>query len=183
MSNEVLRAIADRRSIRQYKPEQITQEQLDILLNAAVQSPSARNSQPWHFTVVRDQSIVREINEKACAALAKGGGVYANVRNIFYDAPTVIFISANKEATPWASLDCGIAAQTISLAAHSIGLGSVPLGLPGMAWGEDKAENARLNALLKFPEGYSFALAIAVGYPAGTKEAHPVSEGHIDIIG
>ncbi|MDR2529922.1 MAG: nitroreductase [Oscillospiraceae bacterium] len=182
MANEVLKAISDRRSIRQYKPEQISKEQLDTLLKAAVESPSARNSQPWHFTVVQDQGVIKQVNDAACAALAKGGGFYANVRDIFYAAPTVIFISANKDATPWATLDCGIAAQTIALAAHSIGLGTVLLGLPGAAWSDDQESNAKLNASLKFPEGYSFGLAVAVGFPAGTKEAHPVSENLIDIV-
>jgi nitroreductase len=182
MTNEVLKAISDRRSIRQYKPEQITQEELDTILKAAVESRSAKNSQPWHFSVVRDQNVIKQVNETACAALAKGGGGYANVRDIFYSAPTVIFISANKEATPWASLDCGIAAQTIALAAHSIGLGTVLLGLPAMAWGDDLEQNAKLNAMLKFPEGYSFALAIAVGYAAASKDAHPVGDGLIDVV-
>ena len=49
MTNPVLTAISERRSIRQYKPEQITEEQLQALLRAAVESPSARNLQPWHF--------------------------------------------------------------------------------------------------------------------------------------
>jgi nitroreductase len=62
MSNPVLSAISDRRSIRGYKAQDVTTEQLDALLAAALQSPSARNAQPWHFSVVRDKSIVREIN-------------------------------------------------------------------------------------------------------------------------
>ncbi|MDR0818794.1 MAG: nitroreductase [Oscillospiraceae bacterium] len=181
MSNDVLKAISDRRSIRQYKPEQITKEQLDTLLKAAVEAPSARNSQPWHFTVVRDQAVIKEVNDAACDVLAKSGGGYGQVRDIFYSAPTVIFISADKEATPWSSLDCGITAQTIALAAHSIGLGTVLLGLPAMGW--DGVNDAKLNALLKFPAGYAFAIAVAVGIPDGTKEAHPVNDGLIDIIG
>jgi len=181
MTNEVLTAIAERRSIRKYKAEQISQEQLDALLKAAVESPTARNYQPWHFSIVRDQAIIKEVNDSACANLAKQGGYYSGVRDIFYSAPTVIFISANKDATPWATLDCGIAAQTIALAAHSIGLGTVILGLPMAAW--DGENDAKLNSLLKFPEGHSFAVALAIGYPDGTKEAHPIGEDKITIIG
>ncbi|MDR2605857.1 MAG: nitroreductase [Oscillospiraceae bacterium] len=181
MSNQVLAAIAERRSIRKYKAEQITQEQLDTLLKAAVEAPTARNSQPWHFSVVRDQAVIAEVNAAACANLAKQGGFYGSVKDIFYSAPTVIFISADKEATPWATLDCGIAAQTIALAAHSIGLGTVILGLPAAAW--DGVNDAKLNELLQFPAGHSFAIALSVGYPDGTKEAHPVGENKIAVIG
>ena len=63
MTNQVLSAIADRRSNRGYKPDQITKEQLDAILTAAEQSPSARNAQPWHFTVVQNQSVIKEVND------------------------------------------------------------------------------------------------------------------------
>jgi len=180
MANEVLNAISGRRSIRKYKPEQITQEQLDAILKAAVEAPSASNGQPWHFTVVRDQEIIKQINEAACANLAKQGGPYGQVRDIFHGAPTVIFISANKELTPFVALDCGIAAQNMTLAAYSLGLGSVLLGLPFAAWDEENKD--KFNAMLKFPGGYSFMLAISIGYADMTKEAHPVKSGLIDII-
>ncbi|MDR2360288.1 MAG: nitroreductase [Oscillospiraceae bacterium] len=181
MSNEVLRAISDRRSIRSYTPEQITQEQLDAILKAAVESPSARNSLPWHFSVTQNQEIIRDVNERACAALAKQGGFYGSVKDIFYNAPTVIFISTDKRANPWAMLDCGIAAQSIMLAAHSLGLGTVPLGLPASAW-DGGANDAELNAKLGFPDGYEFALAIAVGHIGATKEPHPLKDGLYAII-
>jgi nitroreductase len=93
----------------------------------------------------------------------------------------VIFISSNKEATPWAALDCGIAAQTIALAAHSMGLGTVILGLPAAAW--DGVNDAKFNELLKFPEGYTYAISLAVGFPDGTKEAHPIGQDKVTIIG
>lgn len=50
--NETLNTILKRRSTRQYTTEEVKQEDLDLILEAAVNSPSAMNSQPWHFTVV-----------------------------------------------------------------------------------------------------------------------------------
>ncbi|MDR3230214.1 MAG: nitroreductase [Synergistaceae bacterium] len=170
MSNPVLAAIADRRSIRGYKAEKVTKEQLDALLKAAVESPSARNSQPWHFSVVQNPAIVAEVNAEAVKNLSRDG-------DLFYAAPLVIFVSCQAEDR-WARLDCGIATQTIALAAHALGLGSVILGLPDAAFTGSKGEY--FNRLLKFPEGYSFAVAIAIGVPATTKEAHPVAPGKID---
>jgi len=174
MNNPVLENISTRRSIRQYTSEPLTKEQLDAILKAAVEAPSARNSQPWHFSVVQNTDILKSISDNANQNLGREGS------NIFHGAPMAIFLSCVAEDR-WARLDCGIATQTIALAAHSIGLGSVILGLPEAAFTGPKG--AEFNTLLKFPDGYSFAVAIAIGTPAGTKEAHPVDPGHIDFIG
>ncbi|MCL1849589.1 MAG: nitroreductase [Clostridiales bacterium] len=175
MTNPVLEAIADRRSIRGYKPEQITKEQLDILLKAANEAPSARNSQAWHFTVVQNKDIIKEVVDEANAKLNRDASA-----DIFYGAPTVIFISCDPDAHPWARLDCGIAVENIALAAHSIGLGSVIIGMAYVALDGDKKEH--FSKLLKFPEKFTFAISIAIGVPDMTKDAHPIEAGRIDII-
>jgi nitroreductase len=172
MNNPVLAAIADRRSNRGYKPDQITKEQLDFILIAAEQSPSARNAQPWHFTVVQNQSIIKEVNDEANKILER-------TEDIFYNSPTAIFISCDS-SSKWGRLDSGIAVQTIALAAHALGLGSVILGLPDAAFTGARADY--FSKLLKFPEGHEFAVAIAIGIPTVTKEAHPIEPGRIDII-
>ncbi|GHT65043.1 NADH dehydrogenase [Spirochaetia bacterium] len=172
MDNPVLTAIAERRSIRAYKDDKVTKEQFDILLRAAEEAPSARNSQPWHFSVVQNPAILAEINAEACRNLNREG-------DIFHGASAAIFLSCDA-ASRWARLDCGIATQTIALAAHSIGLGTVILGLPDAAF--TGARGDYFNKLLKFPAGYSFAVAIAIGFPAATKEAHPVEPDRITFV-
>ncbi|GHV11137.1 NAD(P)H nitroreductase [Spirochaetia bacterium] len=172
MGNPVLTAISERRSIRSYKGDKITKEQFDILLKAAEEAPSARNAQPWHFSVVQNPAILAEINAEACKNLNRDG-------NIFHGAPAAIFLSCDA-ASRWARLDCGIATQTIALAAHSIGLGTVILGLPDAAFTGPQGDH--FNKLLKFPAGHSFAVAIAIGVPAGTKEAHPIEADRIVFV-
>jgi nitroreductase len=170
MSNPVLSAISGRRSIRKYQNAQLTKEQLDALLKAAQESPSARNAQPWRFSVVQNQSLLAEINKEAKSVLG------IDAEDIFYGAPTVIFISG-ESGWRWSAVDCGIASQTIALAAQSLGLGSVILGLPDAAFKGARADH--FGKLLKFPDGYSFVVAIALGVPAATKEAHPVEPGRV----
>jgi nitroreductase len=174
MSNPVLAAIADRRSIRAYKDGQLTQDQLDAILKAARESPSARNTQPWHFSVVRKPEILKEVNEEARKYIGR-----PDRPDIFYAAPAVIFVSCDAESR-WGRLDCGIALQTMALAAHSLGLGSVILGLPEGAFTGPRKDY--FNRLLKFPAGYSFAAAIAVGIPAETNEAHPQEPDRITFV-
>jgi nitroreductase len=173
MSNPVLEAISSRRSIRAYKKEQITREQLDAILKAAREAPSARNKQPWHMTVVRNKSVVAEVNAEAKKILG------LDHEDIFYDAPVVIFISAERD-WKWSKVDAGILAQNVALAAHSLGLGSVILGLPIGAFQGPKADY--FNKLLKFPANYEFAVAISIGAPDTTKEAHEMEPDKIKYV-
>lgn len=183
--NETLKLIENRRSHRAYAPDQITLKQRDALLNAAVQSPSALNRQPWHFTLVQNQALLAEINA-ACVENARSK-TDASPRfkdpnyNVFYHAPTVIFISADKNSiNSLVGVDCGIAVQNIALAAESMGLGSVILGMPREAF--QSVHTDIIREKLAFPEDYDFIIAIAVGTPADTKDAHPVGENKIHII-
>ncbi len=63
MTNAVLDTIAARRSHRAYQDTPVTQAQLDALLAACLQSPSAVNKQPWHISVVRDKQLLSDIND------------------------------------------------------------------------------------------------------------------------
>ncbi|HSK67946.1 MAG TPA: nitroreductase [Candidatus Limnocylindria bacterium] len=185
MQNDTLRLIAARRSHRAYKPEQLTEEQLTAIMDAALASPSGNNRQPWHFTVVQDQALLDRVNRAAFEAAMARAPETRSPRfaqptfHVFYHAPTVVFLSAAKES-PWEVVDCGIAVQNIAIAAESLGLGSVILGLPREAFsGKDRGE---LEKALKFPEGYSFVISIAVGTPDDDKAAHEPKPGLIDYI-
>ena len=58
---DTLEAIRTRRSIRAYTDELITDEQIDALLSAAMQAPSAGNQQPWHFIVIRKRAGLEQL--------------------------------------------------------------------------------------------------------------------------
>lgn len=176
--NEVLKAIRDRRSIRSYEPEQITDEQLQALLDAALQSPTARNTQQWHFSVVQNRALLDEFSAEDARLIGQGDNPDFH---LFHGAPTVIFISRPENCdNRFVEVDCGIAVENIALAAQGLGLGSVILGMPMAVFCSDRG--AHYAKLLGFPEGYCFSIAIAVGRPAATKEAHPIGEGKINFV-
>jgi nitroreductase len=177
IKNPVLDCIADRRSIRSYTAEPLTEDEVQALVKSALDSPSARNNQPWHFTVCKDKALMDAINEEAQVQL--GNDKREDRSKIFYDAPLAIFISC-KPDTHWAINDCGIAVQNLALAAHSMGLGSVILGLP--EWAFKGAKAADFEKALKFPEGYKLAITIAIGHPAASKDAHPVKDDLVDFV-
>ena len=155
MTNEVIKAILDRRSIRSYTDAPVETDKLETIIHAAINSPSARNLQPWQFTVIRNQALIAELDRG---------------ENIFYGAPAIIMISADS-ASRWAKMDAGMATQTILLAAHSLGLGTCVIGrVMGYL---DTPEAAETLAKLHLPEGYAPLYAITVGYPAVEPEARP----------
>ena len=178
---DVLKAISDRRSHRAYKAEQLTEEALSAILRAGLEAPSARNHQPWHFSVVQDAGLIQEVHDEAAAVMGKGGSPrFADPDfQIFYHAPTVIFLFGEK-GFPWTQVDCGIAVENMALAAEGLGVGSVILGLPKPAFMGEKADE--LRAKLQCPEGYDFVIALALGYATDTKESHDLREEKVSRI-
>ena len=179
---DVLQVISNRRSHRAYKEEQLPEEILAPILKAGLESPSARNQQPWHFSVVQDATLIQDVHDEAARVMGKSGSPrFADPTfQMFYHAPTVIFLFGEK-AFPWTQVDCGIAVENMALAAEGLGVGSVILGLPKPAFAGEKADELRTR--LQCPEGYDFVIALALGYATDTKEPHGLREEKISRIG
>ena len=112
--------IIGRRSIRKYSSKELTKEQVDTLLKAAMYAPSAGNAQPWDFIVVQDQATRNRI-----AAIHPYGGMAA-------EAPLSIIVCGNEQAEKFPGFwpqDCAAAIQNILLAAYDMGLGTVWTGI------------------------------------------------------
>ena len=178
---DVLQAISNRRSHRAYKAEQLPEETLSAILQAGLESPSARNHQPWHFSVVQDKELIQAVHDEAAKVIEEGVSPRFADPNfqIFYYAPTVIFIFGEKDFL-WTQVDCGIAVENMALAAEGLGIGSVILGLPAWAFKGEKADELRER--LGCPDGYDFVIALAVGYAADSKEPHDLREEKISRI-
>ena len=178
---DVLKAISERRSHRAYRKEQLPEEALSAILRAGLEAPSARNHQPWHFSVVQNAELIQAVHDEAAAVLARDGNPRFTDKDfqMFYHAPTVIFLFGEKDFS-WTQVDCGIAVENMALAAEGLGFGSVILGLPLPAFRGEKADE--LRARLECPEGYDFVVALALGYAADTKEPHELHEEKISRI-
>jgi len=180
--NDTIRSILDRRSIRAYKPDAVNDDQLAILKECALASPTAVNAQSWHFTFVTDRDIIAEVDKATLDAFVASGDTATCERvksrggAVFYNAPLAVFISCDKDSK-WGEIDAGIAVENLALAAHALGLGSVIIGMCAAAF--NGKERARLEELLCFPENHRYAIAIAIGHPDTTKEAHPVHENRL----
>ena len=163
MENEVLKAIQNRRSTRKYKEEQITEEELQAILEAGIQAPTAINAQPWHFTVIQNKEMINYISDKSKEVmLASGNERLVNIgkssTNIFYNPPTVIIVST-KEDVASGPVDCSAAIENMLIAAESMGLGSVWIGLAGFFFSLEE-EVKKLN----LPDGSKPFYAVSFGY-------------------
>ncbi|MDR3199977.1 MAG: nitroreductase family protein [Spirochaetales bacterium] len=125
-----------------FQTGKITEDELNTILQAGVRSPSARNGQPWHFTVVRDD-----------AALAK-----AIISNIT-EGNIIIVVSGEGDGKTNSGviLDCGLATENIYLAAQALGLGS------RIYTGPIDTINAKHKESLDLPRGYSAVALVRVG--------------------
>jgi len=151
-----IETIHKRRSIRQYTDTPIEQEKVIILLQAAMAAPTAANCQPWEYIVVSDTDKLASVREKC---------IFAR-----YNAPAAIVVCGNMnlafkgpERDMWIQ-DCSAATENILIAATSLGLGSVWIGIyPG----ESKIK--AIKSIFNIPE-YVIPLSLVyVGYPAEEK--------------
>ncbi len=166
---DVLKAIEERSSTRGYKEEKITKEELEAVIKAGLQAPTAANRQEIYFSVIEGTNpYLKELHED----LLKGRGG-SSEHNFFYEAPYLIILSG-PEGFFWSAVDAGIAVENMALAAEGLGLGSLILGcIKDVMTGEKKAY---YNKAFGIPEGNVYQVAFAVGYKAVTKEPHEYSE-------
>lgn len=167
---ELMEAINSRRSIRNYTEQKVDKVIINELLQAAVQAPSATNSQPWVFAIIQDQERLRQYSDRAKAlllsvldkspTLIKYRAMLSKPDfNIFYNANTLIVIYAKPEG-PHPVEDCCLAAQNLMLTAYGSGLGTCWIG-----FANGLLNLPEIKQELGVPEEYVAAAPIIVGYP------------------
>lgn len=165
--NEVLQTIKARRSVRSYTEQQVSEEDLNLILEAACHAPNGMNYQTWHFTAIRNAELLEQLNEKIKGAFAKSNDPRLQERGhsqtycCYYHAPTLIIVS-NEPTQWWAGMDCACALQNIFLAAKSLGIGSCWINQLGQTC-DDPDVRAFLTEL-GIPENHRVYGCAALGY-------------------
>jgi len=137
--NCVTNTILSGYSERKYTTEPVTDQQLDLILKCGIKSPSARNIQPWKFTVIKDEATVKEIINDAVS-----GNVLIVVSGVISETGT----------TP--DFDCGLATESMFIAAHGLGLGARIYGSPAGNVNSKKEE-------YQIPAGYKAVVVLRIG--------------------
>lgn len=158
----VQEVILSRRSIRDYKEEPVSREEMGKIIECGIYAPSAMNMQPWAVRVVDNKEFLDGVTAIAVAQNPQLKE-QAGFRNFFRNAPTVAFIACPEESYS-GEYDSGLLSENMMIAAWSMGIGSCCLGsvVPVMYTEEAKPYLERLE----LPEGYKLLVGIAFGYPA-----------------
>lgn len=134
-------------SPRNYTTEPVTEQQIDIILKCGIKAPSARNNQPWHFTVLKNEALMKEIIPSSVPG-------------------NVLFVISGKETetggTP--DFDCGLAAENMFIAATSLGLGARIYGSPVAAAIKNRES-------LQIPAGYKPVIILRTGNTGKSADA------------
>ena len=165
--NDLLTIIQGRRSIRTMESRPIAEEDLNKVLEAVRWAPSWVNTQSWEVVVATDPKVKKALQD----SMSGMGNPAANAMVV---APVVLVMCARKGASgfykgeaatkfgDWMMFDLGLATQNLLLMAHTIGLGTVVVGL---------FDHQKAAAAVAVPEGYELVAMVPMGYPA--KEAKP----------
>ena len=169
-SEVVIENIMTRRSIRQYKPQAVNRDTMQVILNCGINAPNGQNKQSWEIRVVDNPEYINGITEVYKKANPKAAED-PSFKNMFRNAPTVVFIARDTKYD-MSQIDCGLLGGNMVLSAWSMGIGSCCLGGPVRFMLTDK-EAAPYLEKLGFSEGYELLYCIAFGYPDETPAAKP----------
>jgi nitroreductase len=173
MEKKFLEIIRTRRSYRSYQPEQITDEQLNAVLEAGTYAPTSRGLQSPFIVAIQ--------NEELKARLAKMNAEIMGVTtNPYYDAPTYVLVFVPSDA-PNGIQDASLVMENMMLAAHAQGLGSCWIHREREMFATE--EGKELMKQWGLPEGLVGIAALALGYPNGEPSpVKPRKEGYTRVI-
>jgi len=158
---DLMEIIKERRGIRKYQEKEVPNDILNQVLEAVKWAPSWANTQCWEVVVVRDNITKANLKETIAPKNPATQAIEA--------APVVLAVCGKLSSSgfykdqvttkfgDWFMFDLGLATQNICLTAHSLGLGTVIVGL---------FDHNKAREVLKIPEGYELVVLIPMGYPA-----------------
>lgn len=191
-----MKVIQDRRSIREFTDEPVSDQDLDMILEAARQAPSGENAQPWRFIIVKDEAM-----RKKMGAIAGGGSGrrftsefvtkkmqerFANLQDeakrqaafakltsgqvsaFMADAPVNIVVCGKKDVWDM-PYDTSAAIENMLLIVTALDLGACWVIAPCI----DIRDEERIKALLAIPEGFKAVSILSVGHPTRPHRQRP----------
>lgn len=155
--NAVIQNIMERRSWRSYEERQITDEELNTIVQCGLWAPSAMNQQSWHLTVVQNKELIRQLTEGCQKMMGREA-------DPFYGAPTLVLVTGREDCIDPIK-DGSLAIENMFLAAASLGIGSCWINCLGrFLTTEDGKAFAKKCGM---PEGHVGVGCVVLGYPKG----------------
>ena len=173
METNFLDIIRTRRSCRSYKPQQITDEQLNAVLEAGTYAPTSRGLQSPFIVAIQNKDLLKLLAEM-------NAEVMGTTTNPYYDAPTYILVFV-PDGFANGVYDAALVLENMMLAAHAQGLGSCWIHREREMFATE--EGKELMKQWGLPDGLIGIGALALGYPEGEPApAKPRKEGYTRVI-
>lgn len=147
----VIEAMRKVRQARTFTGEPVSDEQLAELLEVARWTGSSRNTQPWHFIVIRDRELLDRLSQVRGEAIRWASS-----------APLAIALVISAEGEISGAFDEGRVTERLMIAADLLGLGA------GTAWFGDAGQQATAKALLGIPHELTARSMVVIGHPDRT---------------
>lgn len=155
MSSDLIELIRTRRSVRKFTTEPVTEEQIELLKETALRSPTSRNFRPWRFVFVTDRELLTTLSE------CKPHGA-----SLLAGAPLGVVVCANEaESDVWVE-DCSIASILLQLTAQSLDLGSCWVQIRKRNHDETQSSEDYIRSRLDLPSTIRVLSVIGIGHPA-----------------
>jgi len=189
MPLDTMEAIRTRYSCRAFSDKMPSDEDLKLIAEAAVCSPSGMNRQLWRVIVVKNRELIADLEAEGMKNLyaLPDRNIYKRIISrggkLYYDALCMIVVPIAKGEPGGAELfDCGIVSENIALAATSLGIDNLICGLIAFSFAGDKGDEFKQR--LGFPDGYEIGIAVLLGYAANPGgKPHEPDMGKITVIG
>ena len=127
--------------VRNYTSEQVSDNDLELILKCGIKAPSASNKQPWKFIAVKNDDLMKQI-----------------MANVMPGNVLIVICGSEAQDGLGVNFDCGLATENMDIAAQSLGLGTRIYGSPiGKI-------NLTMKEALKIPDGYRAVMVLRIGH-------------------
>ena len=163
---DLLEIMQNRRSVRSYTGEPISNDNMQKILQAGLLSASSRARCPWEMIVVRDKGVLNQMSECRTGSARMLAGADA----------AIVVIADTAASDVWVE-DCSIVMSNMHLMADSLGIGSCWIQGRLREAPDGKSTESFLRELLNFPDGYALEAVLSLGMP----DKHPAKRELSDL--
>lgn len=153
--------LQERRSIRKFQEREVEAEKIDLLIEAALRSPSSMGRNPWEFVIVTDKGLL----DKLSNSKESGSAFIGN-------APLGIVVCADPTRSDVWIEDASIASIILHLTAASLGLGSCWIQIRERMHSGTESAESYVAEVLHLPANLKVLSMVGIGYPAEEKRPH-----------
>jgi nitroreductase len=159
--------VRQRRSIRKFREERLSPEQIEALKEIALRAPTSRNRKPWEFFFVQDNALLEQLSQAK-----KSGSAFLN------SVALAVVVCAKEESSDAWIEDCSIASIFLQMGAQSMGLGSCWAQIRMREHDDTQSAEAWVQKALSIPSNWRVESIIGIGYP--DQERTPVERAELN---